>query len=59
MEHPNLPETPVVAIYLEGGNISSVVGSSPNIKVIVVDYDNIDDGEEEPDVPLNVIHFLA
>lgn len=45
-----------IAVFVEGGNVSSVYADDPDVAVILVDYDNIDAGDAEPEVPDAVRH---
>lgn len=47
-----------VAIYVDGGNVTDVVASDPLVQVIMLDYDNIRGGDEEPEVPADVVHMV-
>lgn len=38
-----------IVVRLEGGNITDIDSSDPNVRVCVIDEDNIEAGDERPD----------
>lgn len=44
-------EPAIIAVFVEGGNVTSIMSDDPDIVVIMVDYDNIREGAPEPEVP--------
>jgi hypothetical protein len=45
----NMQDTIYVVVYVEGGNVQGVSASSPNVRVCLVDEDNIEAGDARPD----------
>jgi hypothetical protein len=40
-----------IVVYVEGGNVSSIMATDPDIEVILYDHDNILAGDAAPEVP--------
>lgn len=45
------PEERVAVVYIDGGALQSVMSNDPDLKVILHDQDNIEGGDEEPEIP--------